>query len=199
MIRPDDLGFWRVFHRYKKVARGLWSRWEIIIAILSGVFTVVVIEMAKQPLLVAHMVADVTLSASVQLLGIVVAGFAISTAVIDPKFGRFALRVGSLEGLLFPFWFNAILWGINVAVSTAVYLITEGGIVLNIWLINGIAFLNSFLFSLALLFLLSLMGILFTLTIYRGLYEEVATDAPELNKTGHTQRHPPSRLASRDP
>lgn len=175
-MEPVELSFGAVLKKYIKVAPRLWTWWEISLAFFIAIAVTGLVRIGYNALDVANSIAGTLFSSSTQLLGIVVAGFAISTAVLDPKFSKFVSKVGALEGLLFPFWFNTAQWVGAMVLSGILYIMTSvKGITVPLWLVQGTIFITVLWFSLTVSFLVSLVGSLFKLAIYRGAFEEVAS------------------------
>lgn len=174
-MKPTELSFGAVLKRYLNDAPHLWSWWEVSLAFLIAIAATAIVGFDKQAVEISNSIAGTIFAASTQFLGIVIAGFAISTAVLDPKFSRFALKVRALEGLLFPFWLNAVQWSVGMALSGILYLITSlAEMVVDAWLIRSGLFIVVLWFSLTVFVLISLVGVLFKLAVYRSIFEDVA-------------------------
>lgn len=173
-MEPRELRFGVVLKKYLKDTPHLWNWLETSLAFLIAIAVTVVVHIGNNVVDVANSIAGTLFSASTQLLGIVIAGFAISTAVLDPKFSRFVSKVGALEGLLFPFWLNTAQWVGAMVLSGILYVMTKG-ISVPLWLVQGTLFFTVLWFALTVSFLVSLVGILFKLAIFRGAFEEVTS------------------------
>lgn len=65
----------------------------------------------------------IMISATVSLFALTIAGFAVVLATLDKKFAADLFKKGVLAGLLFPFWWVAVMWVITSILFIIGYLV----------------------------------------------------------------------------
>lgn len=182
-----ELGFWGLLRRYLgNGKRQLFTVTECATCgIVAAVAAIVVATVAADLATATKEMASLVFSASAGLLGVVLAGFAISAAMTDAGFSAFLFRNDKLIDLLSPFWFSSALWAVSMAVSGIVFVSSYAATMLT-RVYPYEAFAVVLAFSLALSFTLSLVGNTLKTGFYRAMYQ-VSVEEEQNDRPGDTQ------------
>jgi hypothetical protein len=179
-----DLTFWALLHRYtgRGKKRRLFTISELLISIVIAAAVAFVLGAYADNLPEATRdLAGSIFAAAGSLLGVVLAGFAISAAITDAGFSAFLFKYDKLVDILSPFWFCSALWGLTTGVSGLVYVFTYIT-PLTMWFPTA-AGLGVLSFGLSLSFTLSLVGNTLRTGYYRAMYQvgsEPETESKDL-------------------
>jgi hypothetical protein len=167
-----NLSFWGLLRRYLAGGhRHLFTVSEAVICcLIAGLVTLpgAFFVTGDYPDLARQMSATLFASAA-GLLGVVLAGFAISAAMTDAGFSSFLYKNQKLLELLSPFWFSAAFWGLALGTSGVVYSLSYVPFLSRP--LPYFVFFSTLTFAFALSFTLSLVGNTLKNGFYRAMYE----------------------------
>ena len=113
-INDMTAGFWALACKYGR-SRLLWCT-ESLFAILTGLACLVAATRGAMPM-DADSIREFTetlLAVSATLLGMVMAGFSITVALLDTGLLALIRKQGTLSNMLFPFWWIAASWVVSI-------------------------------------------------------------------------------------
>lgn len=168
---PSKATFLSLLRTYRKSGARLWSGWELALAIAMGTGLFCILRNEPNSLISLDKLAGLIFAASASVMGIAVAGFAISTAVLSGSFSNLLMQERILDKILFPFWFNSVLWMVSLFSSGVFFVFEE---FTTNWVVTTVlASLSVVVFSLSVSFTVSMVGVVLKLTLLRGHFEQV--------------------------
>lgn len=111
-IKNKDLTFKKLFLHYIKDDE-LLSLFHLFLSILTTIIFVLIVK-SRHNYEIVNSINEKIISASTDILGVLIASFGLFAAITDQKFSEKVYKLGELRNILFPFWFCSTLWVINL-------------------------------------------------------------------------------------
>jgi hypothetical protein len=169
------LSFWSLLKRYSTDQEVFSVKLFALSLIITCIF-LYIIKNNNNVQVITKFVFNSILSASTDILAVIIASFGLFAAITDIAFTRTIYQLGQLENVLFPFWFCAILWVVNLFNSLLINLIIDSQLFSSqiIYMLTA----GIFLFCISILYTLELIGDILRLTVYRAKLSFLDSPAP---------------------
>lgn len=166
----NKYNFW-VFYKEFKKQTDCFRLWEWILSIAISFLVMAILMNSNIPDIspVMQNIGNLLFNASITILSLVIAGFAIYASLTDKKFSSFLYKSNAYIGLSFPFWMASILWGIFMLVN-GIYLLVLQSIKMDNEIYIILTFYIIIFFCMNMFFTISIVGSIFITGYFRTLF-----------------------------
>lgn len=115
-IKDNELKFSSLMKDYL-LENELFSYFQVIVSIIISLIVISIISCFGLYYKVQELY-NIIITTGIGVFAVIIAAFGIFAAITDKEFYKDIYRVGEIGNILFPFWFNAVLWVVSILITT---------------------------------------------------------------------------------
>ncbi|KXG77382.1 hypothetical protein [Thermotalea metallivorans] len=121
----DNLSFFQLFCKYGGIKR-LFNTVESYVGLLASYIAVILLLFLQEEGLITLLNSYGVLLTSISagIFGIVVSALAIITSLSNTKLVKVLIKHDIFYNLLFPFYFSAVSWGVNIIINFLIFILS---------------------------------------------------------------------------